>query len=54
LLSHRYRSEGFVAAIEKYRSKGAKAHIVDVPGPGAHAGLKAMQGALKSEEFTRS
>jgi DNA-binding LacI/PurR family transcriptional regulator len=52
LLSHRYRSEGFMAAIEKYHSRGARAHIFDAPGPGAHAGLKAIQSALRSDQFT--
>jgi LacI family transcriptional regulator len=52
LLSHRFRNQGFSEAIRKYRSRGVKAAVVDVPGPGAQAGLKAIRKALKTEHFT--
>lgn len=52
LLSHRFRNQGFSEAIRKYRSQGVKAAVVDVPGPGAQAGLKAIRKALKTEHFT--
>jgi LacI family transcriptional regulator len=52
LLSHQSRSEGFLEAIKKCRSKGARAHIVDVEGSGADAGRRAIQQALKSDHFT--
>jgi LacI family transcriptional regulator len=52
LLSHRFRNQGFAEAIRKYKAQGAKAIVVDIPGPAAMAGLKAIRRALKTERFT--
>lgn len=52
LLSHRSRSDGFTSAVRKYASRDAKAHVIDEPGPGAHAGLRAIESALKTTSFT--
>jgi LacI family transcriptional regulator len=52
LLSHLYRNQGFSEAIRKYRSEGVRATVLDFPGPGAHAGLKAIRKALRTTHFT--
>jgi DNA-binding LacI/PurR family transcriptional regulator len=52
MLSHRNRSAGFKSAIEEYRRKGVRARSFDIPGPGASAGLRAIQAALEEEKFT--
>ena len=52
LLSHKYRNQGFSAAIRKYGNKKVKASIVDVEGPSADAGLKAMEQSYGKINFT--
>jgi LacI family transcriptional regulator len=52
LLSHRFRNQGFKEAIRRYKAQGVKSAVVDIPGPGAHAGFKAIQKALKTGPFT--
>lgn len=52
LLSQRFRNRGFSEAIRKYKPQGVKAAVVDIPGPGAQAGLKAIRKAMKTEHFT--
>jgi DNA-binding LacI/PurR family transcriptional regulator len=52
LLSHRYRNEGFKSVVDRFRTKGVKSHIVDVPGPGADAGYEAIQTALRTVSFS--
>jgi LacI family transcriptional regulator len=52
LLSHRYRSQGLKEAMRKYRAEGVKAQVVDIPGPGAQAGLNAIRSVLGSRSFT--
>lgn len=38
LLSHRYRDQGFAAAVKACGIRGLHTHLVDVAGPGADAG----------------
>ncbi len=53
LLSHQLRNQGFSEAIRRYRRQGVKSSMVDVPGPGVLAGLKAIRQALRrTEKFT--
>ncbi|MBB5056240.1 LacI family transcriptional regulator [Granulicella aggregans] len=52
LLSHRLRDQGFAAAIRACKVKGVKAHIVDVHGPGADAGYKAIELMYGTHKFT--
>jgi LacI family transcriptional regulator, galactose operon repressor len=52
LLSHQLRNQGFSEAIRKYRTQGVKYLAIDIPGPGAQAGLKAIRKALKAKHFT--
>ncbi len=52
LLSHRYRDEGFKAAIREFRSLGARARVINVAGPGADAEYKAILSVLKEQPFT--
>lgn len=52
LLSHRYRSQGFMAALRKYRVAGVNAEVVDISGPAANAGLEGIRAALYEHSFT--
>lgn len=52
LLSHRYRNQGFAAAIKSCNALGVRANVVDVSGPGADAGLEAMSLVLGKIPFT--
>lgn len=52
LLSHRYRSQGFMAAMRKYHATGVHSKVVDLPGPAANAGLEGIHAALREHLFT--
>jgi DNA-binding LacI/PurR family transcriptional regulator len=38
--------------VRKYGSERVKVQVVDIPGSGAHAGLKAIRSVLKDRSFT--
>ncbi len=52
LLSHRYRYQGYAAAIEACGVAGLRSQVVDVAGSGADAGLAAIASALGRVPFT--
>ena len=52
LLSHRYRYQGFAAAVEACGVADLRTHVVDVAGSGADAGLEAIASALGRLPFT--
>ncbi len=52
LLSHRYRDQGFAAAVKACGTRGLKTHVVDVAGPGADAGQQAIAKTLGKVRFT--
>lgn len=52
LLSHRYRTEGFNAAIRRHRAVGVRARMLDATGPGTQAGFQAVQELLKTRGST--
>lgn len=52
LLSHKLRDEGFEAAIRAYGSLRLNTNTVDVPGPGADAGERAIASVIGRIPFT--
>jgi len=52
LLSHRYRDQGFAAAVKACGIPNLQTHIIDVPGLGAPAGEEAISRALGRFPFT--
>lgn len=52
LLSHRLRDEGFAAAVQSCRVKRLKTNLVDIPGPGADAGERAIENVFGKIHFT--
>jgi len=52
LLSHRYRNQGFSAAIQSSGVEGMRSHVVSVPGPETSAGLEAMRSSIGNIPFT--
>lgn len=52
LLSHKLRDEGFAAAVRAYRSLGLNTNTVDISGPGADAGQRAIASVLGRVRFT--
>ncbi len=52
LLSHRYRSQGLMEAVRKSGADKVKVQVVDISGPGAHAGLRAIRSVIKDRSFT--
>ena len=52
LLSHRLRDQGFAAAVRGYSEAKLKTTVVDMRGPGADAGERAIVSALGRVRFT--